>query len=147
MDMTRKVFVPESHLLTRISASFGIDHRNVRMPLQFRNDRQFCVLLQSIFTQLAPNARLLKTTKWGADIHDVVAIHLNRASAQPICNRARLLDVMGPDSGHQAIGGLICPTDQLVDIFEGNDAHDWNRKFLLWQSSYRLERRRKQWTG
>jgi hypothetical protein len=62
---------------------------------------------------------LLETTKRSADIHDVVAIHPNSASPQPTCNRARLLDVMGPDSGHQAIGGLICPTDHLVDILKG----------------------------
>jgi hypothetical protein len=104
----------------------------VRMPLQFQNDSlHFGVLLQSILTQLAPNARLLETTKRSADIHDVVAIHPNRASVQPICNRSRLLDVMGPDSGHQAIGGLICPTDHLVDIFEGNDAHDWTKNFFF----------------
>src|SRR5579862_8537047 len=59
-----------------------LQHREVLQISQIKCASKLCddrlhlrVLLQSVFAQLAPDSRLLKTAERRSGIHDVVAIH------------------------------------------------------------------------
>jgi len=81
------------------------------------------ILLQSVFTKLAPDSRLLETAEGSAGVEHVVAVDPDGAGTHTVRDRQGFFHIARPYGGGQAIFRVVGAGDDFIKIVEGDDAH------------------------
>src|SRR5579863_4728004 len=103
-----------------------------RLQLQLYSDRlDLGVILQRVFTELAPDTRLFVAAKRSGGIEDVEAIDPHRARSNGVRHGVRLRDVASPHGGRQTVERFVRAVNNFVEVLEAQDGHHGPENFLL----------------
>src|ERR1700688_3793738 len=75
----------------------------------------FRVVGESIFAELAADARLLESAKRRGSVEDVIAVHPHRSGAYVVGDGVSLSDVLSPNCGGQPVERFVRALDDFTD--------------------------------
>ena len=89
------------------------------------------LLVQGVFTQFTPDARLLESTKWHARVQQVRTIDPGRTRMQRMRKLDPPGDILREYRGGQTVQAVVCLAQHIFFVLKLNDHADWTEDLLL----------------